>query len=196
MRALGLGLATWLLSLGTAAAQDPTPVGVTVSSPVETRPGAVAPIASEAAALRSEIGFALRHGDHPRARQAVRRLREVAPRETDTLWLSGQVHLARGAVQAALLAAELDGPSRAEVTTAYEAFLPLNRRFLAACVGWQDDPVELGEFVELIDALNPVLDALTHVRSRFGSYGSRLPAAGSADVTAGAVPNSIAVPNL
>ena len=80
---------------------------------------------------------------------------------------------------AALLAADLDGPSRAEITTAYEAFLPLNRRFLAACVGWQDDPAEIDEFDELIDALAVVLDALTVVRARFGSYGPRLAAARS-----------------
>ena len=78
---------------------------------------------------------------------------------------------------AALLAADLDGPSRADITTAYEAFLPLNRRFLAACVGWQDDPAELDEFVELTGALVVVLGALTAVRSRFGSYGQRLTAA-------------------
>ena len=78
---------------------------------------------------------------------------------------------------AALLAADLDGPSRAEITTGYEAFLPLNRRFLAACVGWQDDPAGLDEFVELIDLLAPVLAALTVVRHRFAGYASRFAAA-------------------
>lgn len=78
---------------------------------------------------------------------------------------------------AALLAAELDGQSRAKITTAYEAFLPLNRRFLAACVGWQDDPVGLDEFIELIDELTPVTDALTETRRRFGSYSPRMTAA-------------------
>ena len=78
---------------------------------------------------------------------------------------------------AALLAADLDGPSRADATVAYEAFLPLNRRFLAACVGWQDDPAEIDEFIELIEALVPVLDALTAVRTRFGSYAPRVVAA-------------------
>lgn len=75
---------------------------------------------------------------------------------------------------AALLAADLDGPSRAAVTTAYEAFLPLNRRFLTACVDWQDDRDDLGPFVALIEGLSPALAALTSVRSRFGSYELRL----------------------
>lgn len=78
---------------------------------------------------------------------------------------------------AALLAADLDGPSRAEVTTAYEAFLPLNRRFLAACVGWQDGPAGLDEFIDLIGLLEPALDALSAIRNRFASYSPRLAAA-------------------
>ena len=74
----------------------------------------------------------------------------------------------------AMLAAELTGPDRADVTTAYEAFLPLNRRFLAACVDWQDHRIELEVFLELIDELVPILDSLTAVRERFGSYAPRL----------------------
>lgn len=74
----------------------------------------------------------------------------------------------------AMLAAELTGPDRADVITAYEAFLPLNRRFLAACVDWQDHLIELEVFLELIDELVPILDSLTSVRDRFGSYAPRL----------------------
>ena len=36
----------------------------------------------------------------------------------------------------ALLAADLVGPDRADATTAYEAFLPINRRFRASVVAW------------------------------------------------------------
>ncbi len=43
----------------------------------------------------------------------------------------------------ALLAADLVGPDRADAATAYEAFLSINRRFLASVVGWQDGLVEL-----------------------------------------------------
>ncbi len=74
----------------------------------------------------------------------------------------------------ALLAADLVGEDRADVTTGYEAFLPLNRRFLTACVGWQDDPDSLDEFVELVAAVVPITDALAVTRARFAGYGPRL----------------------
>ena len=61
----------------------------------------------------------------------------------------------------ALLAADLVGPDRADAATAYEAFLPINRRFLASVVGWQDGLVELETFLELIDEVVPILDSLT-----------------------------------
>ncbi len=70
-----------------------------------------------------------------------------------------------------------DDGARAEITTAYEAFLPINRAFLAGCVGWQDGDVDLHELVRLIVELTPVLDALTEARPRFGSYASRFEAA-------------------
>ena len=53
----------------------------------------------------------------------------------------------------------------------------MRRRFLAACVGWQDDPAGLDEFIDLIGLLGPVLDALAEVRTRFASYSPRLAAA-------------------
>ena len=74
----------------------------------------------------------------------------------------------------ALLAADLTGEDRADVMIGYEAFLPLNRRFLTACAAWQDDPDGLDEFVELVAALVPIADALADTRSRFGGYGPRL----------------------
>ena len=74
----------------------------------------------------------------------------------------------------ALLASDLDGEDWADITTGYEAFLPLNRRFLAACILWQDDPGGLDDFVELIAALVPITDALAATRARFAGYGPRL----------------------
>ncbi|MEO0493327.1 MAG: hypothetical protein AAF081_07915 [Actinomycetota bacterium] len=74
----------------------------------------------------------------------------------------------------ALLAADLTGPDRADVVTVYEAFLPLNRRFLASVVGWQDGQVEMEDFLELVDQLVPILDSLSAVRTRFEGYAPRL----------------------
>ena len=74
----------------------------------------------------------------------------------------------------ALLAADLVGPDRADAATAFEAFLPINRRFLASVVGWQDGLVELETFLELIDEVVPILDSLTGLRARFGGYAPRL----------------------
>lgn len=74
----------------------------------------------------------------------------------------------------AQLAADLVGEDRADVVTAYEAFLPLNRRFLAACIVWQDDPDGLDDFVELVAAVVPITDSLAVTRSRFAGYAPRL----------------------
>ncbi len=77
----------------------------------------------------------------------------------------------------ALLAADCYRAGRAALVTGYEAFLPLNRRFLAACQAWQDNAPRvagLEVFAELTQLIGPVLDALTHRRSRFGSYRGRL----------------------
>ncbi|MEO0481678.1 MAG: hypothetical protein AAF196_19595 [Planctomycetota bacterium] len=96
-RVLGAGLAAWLLSLSPALAQDPTPIGLSISAPTETLPAS-----GEADELRITVAEALRHGRLREARDAVRKLREVASDDPETLWLSGQVHLARGAVRSAL----------------------------------------------------------------------------------------------
>ncbi len=80
----------------------------------------------------------------------------------------------------ALLAADCDQAGRATLVTAYEAFLPLNRRFLTACQAWQHNTARvagLEVFAELTQLLGPILDALTHRRGRFGSYRTRLAAA-------------------
>jgi hypothetical protein len=74
----------------------------------------------------------------------------------------------------ALLAADLVGPDRADAATAYEAFLPINRRFLGSVVGWQNGQVELEAFLELIDEVVPILGSLTELCARFGGYAPRL----------------------
>lgn len=77
---------------------------------------------------------------------------------------------------AAYLSADTDA-ARADLTTAYEAFLPVNREFLAASVGWQDGDVDLIDLADLVSRLDPVLDRLTELRTRFVSYQPRFDAA-------------------
>ena len=71
---------------------------------------------------------------------------------------------------AAHLGAETDAVGRADLTTAYEAFLPLNRAFLAA-VQMPAVPIEALE--EMVRDLEPILDALTGALPRFEAYRSR-----------------------
>ncbi len=78
---------------------------------------------------------------------------------------------------AALLGSDTDSAGRADLVTAYEAFLPLNRRFLAVCVAWQEGRVGVGVLASLVTELAPVLHALAGIRSRFGSYGRRFESA-------------------
>ncbi|MEQ8840400.1 MAG: hypothetical protein RIB98_05435 [Acidimicrobiales bacterium] len=67
---------------------------------------------------------------------------------------------------AAHLAAETDRAGRADLITAYEAFLPQNRAFLAAVSSGSS----LAEVRGLVDELVPVLRALTARLARFGGY--------------------------
>ncbi len=78
---------------------------------------------------------------------------------------------------AARLAADIAGPDRAEATTAYEAFLPVNRRFLVACVSWQANPDDVSVLAELVNELGPIVAALSRIRYRFASYPARMAAA-------------------
>ncbi|MEM7140959.1 MAG: hypothetical protein AAF548_07985 [Actinomycetota bacterium] len=71
---------------------------------------------------------------------------------------------------AAHLAAETDAVGRADLATSYEAFLPLNRAFLAA-VRIPEMPIEA--VTELVDDLAPILDALAASLARFGGYRAR-----------------------
>ncbi len=70
---------------------------------------------------------------------------------------------------AAHLAAEADRVGRADLVTAYEAFLPLNRAFLAALSA----EAETTELAVLVHRLAPVLGALADQLPRFSGYRAR-----------------------
>ena len=72
---------------------------------------------------------------------------------------------------AAHLGVETDAVGRADLTTAYEAFLPLNRAFLAAV---QMSEVPLDALREMVGDLEPILEALTAALPRFHAYADRL----------------------
>lgn len=74
---------------------------------------------------------------------------------------------------AAHLAAEATRVGRADLGTAYEAFLPLNREFLAAV----SEGKPLAEIEALVTRLQPILDALVARLDRFAAYQHRLAAA-------------------
>jgi len=77
----------------------------------------------------------------------------------------------------AYLAADTDVAGRADLVTVYEAFLPTNRDFLGACVGWQDGDVDLADLADIVARLDPILDRLIELRTRFSSYQPRFEAA-------------------
>lgn len=78
---------------------------------------------------------------------------------------------------AAYLAADTHHAGRAQLTTAYEAFMPTNRDFLAACVGWQDGDVDVPDLAKIVVSLGPILERLREIRTRFASYEDRFEAA-------------------
>lgn len=71
---------------------------------------------------------------------------------------------------AAHLGVETDEVGRADLTTAYEAFLPLNRAFLAAV---QMPQVPHDALREMVVDLEPILEALTTALPRFSGYRAR-----------------------
>lgn len=73
---------------------------------------------------------------------------------------------------AAHLGAETEHAGRADLVTAYEAFLPLNREFLGA-LSRPPAAGSLRHLVDLVDRLRPVLRALTASLDRFGGYERR-----------------------
>jgi len=85
-------------------------------------------------------------------------------------------HSLTGAGQAELAAhllAESERVGRADLGTAYEAFLPLNRAFLAALAA---DATRL-DLAALVAQLAPVLAALEAKLDRFAAYSTRFAAA-------------------
>lgn len=98
------------------------------------------------------------------AAEALDQVRVRGEEERRSLTGAGEAELA------AHLAVETDAVGRADLTTAYEVFLPLNRAFLAA-VQVADVPVDALQ--EMVDDLQPMLEVLTTALPRFRSYGAR-----------------------
>ena len=101
----------------------------------------------------------------------ARRLEQVRCRGEEQRWsltAPGEAELA------AHLGNETDRVGRADLVTAYEAFLVHNREFLAALAS--GSPLEV--LGELVDRLDPVLAALAAGLPRFGGYASRFVDAG------------------
>ena len=79
---------------------------------------------------------------------------------------------------AAHLGAETERVGRADLVTAYEAFLPLNRAFLAALsTSASPGDVAVAEVASLVVRLGPVLAALEEKLDRFAGYAARFAAA-------------------
>lgn len=77
------------------------------------------------------------------------------------------------------LTQDLTAAERAEIETTYQAFLAVNRNFLAFCARWAAQSAEpstdrLVELDQLISDLAPLLTEVEAVRARFGSYRPRL----------------------
>lgn len=70
-----------------------------------------------------------------------------------------------------LLAHQAEEVGRADLVTAYEAFLPLNRAFLETLSATQGAPLD--RLAELVDDLDPVLASLADQLVRFAAYRTR-----------------------
>ena len=114
-------------------------------------------LGGDATAFRPLLAEAERHGQ----------VRSRGEEQRRSLTEAGEVELA------ANLAAETERVGRADLGTAYEAFLPLNRRFLTTLAG---DP-QVAELDELVAALVPILEAFAARLARFSGYGVRFAAA-------------------
>lgn len=95
--------------------------------------------------------------------ESLEQVRVRGQEERRSLTGAGEAELA------AHLALETDRVGRADLVTAYEAFLPHNRALLAV-LSQSPSPELLGE---LVDRLGPVLRALVERLARFGSYEDR-----------------------
>ncbi len=116
-----------------------------------------------------ELGADPRTGAGPALRAAAG-LGQVRARGEESRWSltpAGEAELA------AHLAHDTDAAGRAEITTAYEAFLPLNRDFLVVCAAGVDEPAAVEELTVLVAGLTPVLESLTERLARFAGYTGR-----------------------
>jgi hypothetical protein len=94
------------------------------------------------------------------------RLEQVRVRGEEERW---SLTAAGEAELAAHLGAETERIGRADLVTAYEAFLPVNRAFLAALANRESSAV----IEDLVTRLGPLLDALALQLPRFDGYAKR-----------------------
>lgn len=128
---------------------------------------------SRAPAAAIGVTFATLGGDpdaFPPLLAEAGRLEQVRSRGEQERW---SLTAAGGAELAAHLGAEADRVGRADLVTSYEAFLPLNRAFLAALA----DGESLAVIQGLVIRLGPILEALTAQLPRFAGYANRFPVA-------------------
>ena len=134
---------------------------------------------SRASAAAIGVTFATLGGDQgvfPQLLAEAGRLDQVRIRGEQERW---SLTAAGGAELAAHLGVETDRVGRADLVVAYEAFLPLNRAFLAALAGGDS----LAVLEDLVVRLGPVLAALSSQLSRFDGYAKRFAAALGSAVT-------------
>jgi hypothetical protein len=101
------------------------------------------------------------------AAEAVGQARRRGEEDWWSLTPAGEAELA------AYLAKEAELVGRAEIGTAYEAFLPLNREFLATLAAPISADDRLVVLAALTERLEPQLDSLRERHSRFDGYRSR-----------------------
>ncbi|MEZ5245118.1 MAG: hypothetical protein R2707_08490 [Acidimicrobiales bacterium] len=124
---------------------------------------------SRAPANAIGVTFAMLGGDPPGFSALLaesERLGQVRCRGDDERW---SLTAAGTAELAAHLGAETERVGRADLVTAYEAFLPLNREFLAELAG-DASPTSLATLVRRLD---PILAALSAALPRFDRYAER-----------------------
>ena len=101
------------------------------------------------------------------AAEAVGQARRRGEEDWWSLTPAGEAELA------AYLAKEAELVGRAEIGTAYEAFLPLNREFLATLAAPISADDRLVVLAALTERLEPLLDSLRERLGRFDGYRSR-----------------------
>ena len=101
------------------------------------------------------------------AAEALGQARRRGEEDWRSLTPAGEAELA------AYLAKEAELVGRAEIGTAYEAFLPLNREFLAMLAAPISADDRLVVLAALTERLEPLLDSLRERLGRFDGYRSR-----------------------